>query len=159
GQVSPTVIDLIQKTHLSDQPGNLMLVGRMGPLEEDSTPDPDDYPENADWSVIRQFRDEVWRRIPIMRRSAFRGGYSGINDLSPDATPIVDRVPEVDGLFLACGFSGTGFCFAPAVGQLLAEWALDGAPSIDLATLSLGRFAQPVGDSVISAKSAEPSSY
>jgi len=137
----PIVLDLIQGTHMCDYPGNLMLVGRIGRLQEESPPDPDDYPENADWSVIRQFRDEVWRRFPIMRRSAFRGGFSGINDINPDALPIIDRVPDAEGLFVACGFNGAGFCYAPAIGQLMAEWALDGAPSTDIAALTLERFA------------------
>jgi sarcosine oxidase subunit beta len=142
----PIVLDLIQGTHICDYPGNLMLVGRIGRLREESAPDPDDYAENADWSVIRQFRDEVWRRFPIMRRSAFRGGFSGINDISPDSLPIIDRVPDAEGLFLACGFSGSGFCYAPAIGQLLTEWALDGAASIDIAALSLERFAATSSD-------------
>lgn len=135
------VIDLVQGSYMYDHPGDLMLVGRMGPLNGEPVPDLDDYPENADWSVIRSFRECIWRRFPAMRRSAFRGGYAGLNDKSPDSFPIVDQVPGADGLFVACGSSGVGFCYAPAIGQLLAEWALDGSTSMDIATLGLGRFA------------------
>jgi glycine/D-amino acid oxidase-like deaminating enzyme len=55
-------------------------------------------------------------------------------------------VPGADGLFVACGFSGDGFKYGPALGQLLAEWAIDGQPSIDLAVLRLDRFerGQPI---------------
>ena len=44
---------------------------------------------------------------------------------------------------LACGFSGTGFKTAPAIGESLAEWILDGAPrTVDLRPFGLERFAE-----------------
>ena len=141
GPQPPMVVDLVQGNYMYDHPGDLMLVGRMGPLDGEPGLDPDDYPENADWSVIRSFRDHIWRRFPAMRRSAFRGGYAGLNDKSRTPCRLSNRVPGADGLFVACGFSGLGFCYAPAIGQLLAEWALDGGPSIDIAALGLERFA------------------
>ena len=156
GSRPPIVIDLIQGSYMCDYPGDLMLVGLMGPLNGEPIPDPDDYPENADWSVIRSFRDHVWRRFPVMRRSSFRGGYAGLNDKSPDSFPIVDRVPGTDGLFVACGFSGVGFCYAPAIGQLLAEWALDGDPSMDIAALGLERFATGSSDDSVTGSRTLP---
>jgi sarcosine oxidase subunit beta len=41
---------------------------------------------------------------------------------------------------LANGFSGHGFMQAPGVGQLIAEWIVNGRPSIDLGELRLERF-------------------
>jgi len=152
GPRPPAVIDLVQGTYMHDYPTDLMLVGSMRSLKESVPPDPDDYQENANWSVMRSYRENLWRRFPAMRRSAFRGGYSGINDITPDSPPIIDRVPGAEGLFVASGFSGVGFCFAPAVGQLLAEWALDGSPSLDIATLSLERFANPSNNSATGSK-------
>ena len=46
------------------------------------------------------------------------------------------------GFWVAAGFSGHGFMRSPVIGALLAEWLLDGAPSLDLAPLRLERFAQ-----------------
>ena len=44
---------------------------------------------------------------------------------------------------LACGFSGTGFKTAPAVGACLAELILDGrATTVDISGYSLERFAE-----------------
>ncbi|MGD0074440.1 MAG: FAD-binding oxidoreductase [Candidatus Binataceae bacterium] len=146
GPQRPLIIDLIQSIYMCDHPGDLMLAGRVARIDEERVSNLDDYPENADWSVIRSLRERVWRRFPAMRRSAFRGGYSGLNDMTPDLQPIVDQVPCADGLFVACGLSGSGFCYAPAIGQLLAEWALDGSPSIDIAALSLARFGSRSSD-------------
>ncbi|MCC6833262.1 MAG: FAD-dependent oxidoreductase, partial [Thermoleophilia bacterium] len=47
------------------------------------------------------------------------------------------------GLYLACGFSGTGFKTAPAIGAAMAELILDGAARIaDISAFSVDRFAR-----------------
>jgi FAD dependent oxidoreductase len=56
-----------------------------------------------------------------------------------------DRSDGPGGLFVAAGFSGHGFCLGPAVGKLMAEWILDGVPSLDLAAFSWRRFMRPEG--------------
>ena len=69
-------------------------------------------------------------------RSGRRAGpaEAGLYDMSPDTRAILDRVPGVAGLYLAAGFSGTGFKKAPAVGPGLAELITAGqATSVDLA--------------------------
>ena len=140
GPRPPGIADFVQANYVRDHAGGLMFVGGMDPLKEERIPDPDSYPETAEWSVIQSYRDHVWHRFPVMRRAVFRGGYSGLYDMSPDLHPVIDRVPGVDGLFVTCGYSGDGFKYAPAVGQLLAEWALDGQPSVDISMLGLDRF-------------------
>jgi glycine/D-amino acid oxidase-like deaminating enzyme len=48
-----------------------------------------------------------------------------------------------DGLYLACGFSGTGFKTAPAIGACLSELILDGrTTTADISAFSLARFAE-----------------
>jgi sarcosine oxidase subunit beta len=49
---------------------------------------------------------------------------------------------EIRTLQLANGFSGHGFMQAPAVGQLIAEWIVDGRPALDVSELRLERFAE-----------------
>jgi sarcosine oxidase subunit beta len=49
----------------------------------------------------------------------------------------------LEGFYLDCGFSGTGFKTAPAVGLCMAEMILDGeARTVDLSIYSPARFAQ-----------------
>jgi sarcosine oxidase len=50
-----------------------------------------------------------------------------IYTLTPDRHFLIDRHPEADGVVFAAGFSGHGFKFAPVVGEILADLALDGA--------------------------------
>jgi sarcosine oxidase len=40
-----------------------------------------------------------------------------------------------------CGFSGRGFKFAPTVGEILADLAVDGQTRHEIGFLSAGRFA------------------
>jgi sarcosine oxidase subunit beta len=141
GPRPPAIADFVQANYYRDHPGEITFVGGMDPLQEQHVPDPDDYAETADWDVIRSHREHLWTRFPAMRQSVFRGGYSGLYDMSPDLHPIVDEVPGARGLFVTCGYSGDGFKYGPIVGQLLVEWALDGRPSLDIRELSLDRFA------------------
>jgi sarcosine oxidase len=59
---------------------------------------------------------------------------------SPDGHFILDRDPLDPRVTIACGFSGHGFKFAPVVGEILADLALDGATRRPTGFLSLGRF-------------------
>jgi sarcosine oxidase subunit beta len=67
--------------------------------------------------------------------------WSCLYEMTPDDHPVVGRVPGVDGLYVAAGFSGHGFMHAPATAQLIVEEMLDGeATTLDISDLSLERF-------------------
>ena len=51
--------------------------------------------------------------------------------------------PGVEGFFVAVGFGGHGFQHSPATGRYVAEWLLDGKPSLDLSLFDPGRFDRP----------------
>jgi sarcosine oxidase len=54
---------------------------------------------------------------------------------------IIDRHPEHEQVVFGCGFSGRGFKFAPTVGEILADLAVDGQTRHEIGFLSAGRFA------------------
>jgi glycine/D-amino acid oxidase-like deaminating enzyme len=60
--------------------------------------------------------------------------------LTPDSHFVVDRHPDHANLILCGGFSGHGFKFAPVVGEIGADLALDGGSRHDIEFLSLRRF-------------------
>ena len=66
--------------------------------------------------------------------------WAGLIDLTPDALPVLDHVPGAEGLMLAMGFSGHGFCLGPVTGQVLADLALGRPSRFDLAPFRLARF-------------------
>jgi sarcosine oxidase len=60
--------------------------------------------------------------------------------LTPDENFVIDRHPDHANLILCGGFSGHGFKFAPVVGEIAAELALDGGSRHEIEFLSLRRF-------------------
>jgi 4-methylaminobutanoate oxidase (formaldehyde-forming) len=60
--------------------------------------------------------------------------------MTVDGQHIVDAVPGAEGMFVAAGCNVSGLSISPAIGQLLAEWVVDGAPSVDLSPMSITRF-------------------
>lgn len=85
--------------------------------------------------------ERLCRRVPWMEGGTLRSAYGGQDGMTPDQRAIIEQVGP-DGHYLLCGFSGSGFKTAPAIGRGLAESILDGqTTSVDLAPYRLGRFA------------------
>ena len=62
--------------------------------------------------------------------------------LTPDKHFVLDIHPECPAVVLGAGFSGHGFKFAPVVGEILAELALEGDTNHPIEFLRLSRFTQ-----------------
>ena len=60
---------------------------------------------------------------------------------TPDKHFVIDRHPEADNVVIASACSGHGFKFAPAVGEIAADLALEGETRHPIEFLRLGRFA------------------
>ena len=88
---------------------------------------PDEPTPEPDGAFVTEVSRRLGRRIPALAGAPYRSGRSGILDMTPDGRPILGPAGP-DGLFLAVGWSGTGFKKAPAVGAELARWVTDGAP-------------------------------
>lgn len=68
--------------------------------------------------------------IPRMRHLLVRRVWRGLYPMTPDESPIVDRVDGIDGLALAVGMCGQGFMLGPGVGQEIASLVADGRSSL-----------------------------
>lgn len=107
---------------------------------------PDAYNEGADADVIADAKQALARRIPEMEGAALSRHWAGILDMTPDHCPILEANLGADGLYLAAGFSGSGFKSGPYVGQIMATWAATGQQPDAAAPFPLARFAagQPI---------------
>jgi len=99
-------------------------------------------PEEIDWAI--QMADETKVR-PFLRRHLPSAGHrSGgqvcLYTLTPDRHFVIDTHPEFPQVVLAAGFSGHGFKFAPAVGEILADLATAGRTVHDIGLFRLSRF-------------------
>jgi sarcosine oxidase len=59
--------------------------------------------------------------------------------MTPDQHFIVDRHPQHQNVVIGAGFSGHGFKFTPAIGEALADLALEGRTALPIGFLSLNR--------------------
>jgi len=105
-------------------------------------PSADEYREQADTDIIADSKQTLARRVPEMEGAAVTRGWAGILDMTPDDCPILDAHIGAEGLFLAAGFSGSGFKSGPYVGNLMATWAATGAQPEAAAPFPLARFAE-----------------
>jgi sarcosine oxidase len=59
---------------------------------------------------------------------------------SPDRAPIIDALPGQPGVWVCGGFSGHGFKFCSAVGELMADLVTTGESRFNLEPFRLSRF-------------------
>ncbi|HYK65244.1 MAG TPA: FAD-binding oxidoreductase, partial [Patescibacteria group bacterium] len=132
-------IDTIAGSYFRPHGDDLTLAG-LGEWKPEAEANPDDFREVNDDDFIAAVRKRLARRIPAMADAPYARGHAGIYDVSPDSRAVMGRVPGVNGLFVAAGFSGTGFKTAPAVGASMAELVLTGASTtVDLTPFGFER--------------------
>jgi sarcosine oxidase subunit beta len=106
----------------------------------------DDSQAPVDGARVAETVEKAVHRLPILEKARIAGGWAGLRPLTTDDHAIIGWAPGVDGFFLAVGFCGHGFQHSPATGRYVAEWVLDGQPSLDLSLFDPGRFAgRPAG--------------
>lgn len=79
------------------------------------------------------------QRFPALEVKAAHS-WAGMIDTMPDVVPVIDQVPEVNGLVIATGFSGHGFGIGPGAGKVVAELVQNKSSSHDLTRFRFGRF-------------------
>jgi sarcosine oxidase subunit beta len=91
--------------------------------------------------TIEGVASKATRRLPVLAELPIQSSWWGYYEMSPDHNAIVGETSELRRFLYATGFSGHGFQQAPAVGEHLAELVVGKEPTLDLAPLSLDRFA------------------
>ena len=104
---------------------------------------PDDFsfghlPE--DWDHLGPFIQLAARRVPLLRDIGIKLFFNGPESFTPDDRYILGEWPELHGYFVATGFNSVGFQSGPGVGRALADWIVDGHPSMDLSEVDIRRF-------------------
>ncbi|MBI2824988.1 MAG: FAD-binding oxidoreductase [Planctomycetia bacterium] len=80
-------------------------------------------------------------RVPLLAHCQVAREVTGLESFTPDGAFLLGPAPAVRGVWVACGFCAHGVSGAGGVGQALAEWIVSGRPQLDLAAMSLVRFA------------------
>ena len=93
-----------------------------------------------DFDRFEQLMDGAIRRLPFLDQAEIISLTCHPGAYSPDCQPIVGPVPEIRGLWTCAGVSLNGFGGAGGLGQLLAEWIIEGEPSRDIYSFRSSRF-------------------
>ncbi|RIK31687.1 MAG: hypothetical protein DCC56_05755 [Anaerolineae bacterium] len=103
------------------------------PDAEDQTPTP---------TFVEKLIDQMVQRIPKIEQSGLHSIHVGRDGITPDQRAIYSGT-DVEGFYLACGLSGTGFKTSPAAGASMVELILDGTPkTVDITPFRFSRFAE-----------------
>jgi glycine/D-amino acid oxidase-like deaminating enzyme len=147
GQGTPVAcIDSTTQTYFRPEAGGSMTL--VGAFAGQRGADPDAV-ASAAGEDLAPLVQAASHRVPALEDAGIVRGVTGVYDMTPDARPLLGRLPGLDGLIVAAGFSGMGFKISPAVGEGIAG-LIAGAPagSVDLAPfrpdrLSDGRPIEP----------------
>ncbi len=139
----PVVLDRPGAVYFRPEGRDLLLVGLETHNQLGGSPDlPVDV---ADPTFVEEAAERLCRRVPWMALGDVRTAHGGQDGITPDQRAILGPVGSAgpEGLWLACGFSGTGFKTAPAIGASMTEWMLDGHPAtVDITPFSFARIAE-----------------
>jgi dimethylglycine dehydrogenase len=80
-----------------------------------------------------------FERIPAIGEAGIKDIINGPFTFGPDGNPLIGPVPGMKNYWVAVGVMA-GFCQGGGVGLTMAEWMIDGEPSIDVWAMDVARF-------------------
>src|SRR5437016_4204634 len=93
-----------------------------------------------DWEKFAEpLKNGKWR-IPALESCRFAKFVNGPESFTPDNNFILGEAPELRNLFVAAGFNSVGIASAGGAGKYLAEWIVEGQPTMDLWSVDIRRF-------------------
>ena len=140
----PVLRDMDGYIYVKEEVGGLVVGG----FEPDAKPwGMDGIPEgfefqtlDEDWDQFEIFMKTGIERLPVLETAEVRQLLVGPESFTPDNRYILGEAPNLDGFYVAAGFNSIGIQSAGGAGKALAEWIVEGAPTMDLAELDIRRF-------------------
>jgi len=140
----PLTIDKHSRFYFREETGNIILTGQSDRFYKSGRKDvnPDDYygyikkPDNDFQEFICE---SLEKRFPMLLEADLMSSWVGLRTVTPDGLPIIGET-EVEHFICSVGFSGGGIMLSPAVGELIADYIVNGNKSGELEALSIKRF-------------------
>ncbi len=92
-----------------------------------------------DLDRIAERLEMSFERIPAIGEAGIKDIINGPFTFGPDGNPMIGPVPGMKNYWCAVGVMA-GFCQGGGVGLTMAEWMMDGEPSIDVWAMDVARF-------------------
>jgi glycine cleavage system aminomethyltransferase T/glycine/D-amino acid oxidase-like deaminating enzyme len=123
--------------------GGRLLVGAFEPKGKPKAPgqvSTEGFVEfGEDWDHFAPVLKAARERIPALNEATFRHYLRAPESFTPDANFHLGEFPEIRNLFVAAGLNSQGIIYAPGVGKALAEWIVEGHPTMDLTEVDIAR--------------------
>jgi 4-methylaminobutanoate oxidase (formaldehyde-forming) len=132
------------------QDGESLVLGgyerEPAPFDVDAIPEAEACPE--DGPSVRGFDPERFagllaagrELVPCLGEAPLAKRVNGLESFTPDGEFILGESAEVRGFWVASGFCAHGVSGAGGVGKLMAEWIVEGRPSLDVWHMDVRRF-------------------
>ena len=95
-----------------------------------------------------------FERMPALEKAGIKSIVNGPFTFGPDGSPLIGPVPGLKNYWVAVGVMA-GFCQGGGVGKCIAEWIIDGEPSIDVWAMDVARFGNYASPQYGTIKSSE----
>jgi len=95
-----------------------------------------------------------FERMPALEKAGIKNIVNGPFTFGPDGSPLIGPVPGLKNYWVAVGVMA-GFCQGGGVGKCIAEWIIDGEPSIDVWAMDVARFGDYASPQYGTIKSSE----
>ena len=94
-----------------------------------------------DWDQFEVLMRSALHRTPCLETADIKMLLNGPESFTPDGNFIMGEAPELRHYFVCAGFNSAGIANAGGAGRLMAEWMVQGAPSVDVWDVDIRRFA------------------
>jgi sarcosine oxidase len=138
---APVFSLLVPEGHYYAIPGPVEVGFKIGRHDNLQTCTPESVQPEVTDDEIAMFRRVMDRYLPGASGPVMTS-LTCLYTMTPDKHFIVDRHPEHEQVAIACGFSGHGYKFAPVIGEILADLAMEGRTTHPIGFLGSGRFLQ-----------------
>src|SRR3954447_4658938 len=108
----------------------------------------DGIPENFafgilpdDWEQFQVLMENALLRLPSLETAEIKTFMNGPESFTPDNNFIMGAAPELKNFYVAAGFNSIGIASGGGAGRALAEWIVNGEPTLDLWPVDIRRFA------------------
>lgn len=91
-------------------------------------------------SVLEDAAAGLRSALPVFANMKIAERWAGLIDTTPDIVPVISALPQIEGLFLASGFSGHGFGIGPGAGKLMADLVTGARAVVDPAPFRYSRY-------------------
>lgn len=130
----PMVMSFSLNIYCQQTPHGSFIMGR-GDNNE-----PRDLRISSSWQFLDEMAKTVTNLLPPVGKLRVIRQWSGLYNMTPDKQPIFGPIKEVEGFYLAIGFSGHGFMLAPMTGLLISEQIVGEKNTVDVSKLDKDRF-------------------